>query len=142
MKLRGICIDMKILLGKRIRKLRDPEKLFSEGLDTATEQELWNILQGKNDADKRAVAYSKNVTEEMLEFLMDSNDWQIKSHIAISPYTPEYMLQELSESHSPGVRKRVAQNLHTPIPVLQELVTDPINSVNRAARETLELLKY
>lgn len=133
---------MKILLGKRIRKLRDPEKLFSEGLDTAIEQELWNILQNKNDADKGAVAYSKNVTEEMIEFLMDTDDWHIKSCIAISPYTPEHILQELSESSSPGVRKQVAQNLHTPISVLQELTTDSITSVNRAAKETLELLKY
>ena len=110
---------MKILMSKRNRKLRDFAN-EEDWLDNASERELWDILRSGDSIG--TVAYANNVTEEMLEFLLDDGDWNSISCVTDSPRTPVHLLIELARDSRPHVRMDALRSLRLPYLLLKNFV--------------------
>ena len=119
---------MKILMSRRNNLTVENFQNFD--IDDATESELWSILHSEN---RGKVAFVKNVTNEMLEYLMDDEDSRIRCCVAISAETPEHLLEILAEDPSSNVRSCAVRNPNISLATIKKLCQDPDKGVQYAA---------
>ena len=117
------------------RNNRAVEELQNNDLiNNATESELWSILHSE---DKSRVAFVENVTEEMLEYLMDDEDTRTRCCVALSAKTPEHLLELLAEDPNPYVRSQAVRNPNISLATIKKLCQDPDKEVQYAACSAL-----
>ena len=115
---------------KELSMHKDPRVRWSVAVNPSTpENILINLSQDDQEAYasdqvRSGVAENENSSLSVFEFLLSSEEWNLKNKIAANINCPSSILEKLSEDPDDGIRAAVASNLNAPRKILEKLIND------------------
>ena len=74
---------------------------------------------------------NNNASPEMIEELVENEDWQVRKEVANNPKAPAEVLRKLVEDEDKEVRYKVINNPSTPVDILKKLADDKDKGVRK-----------
>lgn len=120
---------MKILVGRSAKQLNISKLTPSDIIDilddpNTSEKTLWELIHNNATWYMDMLPSAINITEEMLDYLANSPDFQVRRAVTCSPKVTSTILDTLADDYDLRVRMSVAGDIHTSIDTLNKLSTD------------------